>query len=113
MRKAFEKIEELIALDKPKVSGNALEMTLHLSKAFEEIGELAQSVNKLNGRKKWKKEDTELLILDNIEEEAADAIQCIMAVAIKAGVKYDSLKKRIKGKNKAYQKGIEKSLQEK
>lgn len=110
MRKAYEKIEKLVEKDKSTVSGKALEMTLHLSKAFEEIGELAQAVNKINGRKKWKKGDTEKNILDNIEEEAADAIQCIMAVAIKAGVKYDSLKKRIKGKNKAYEKGIENSL---
>jgi NTP pyrophosphatase (non-canonical NTP hydrolase) len=97
MRKAYEQLEEIVkkndsALPLP------LAMTFHLGKLTEEVGELAQAVNKINGRKKIKSESKEE-ILDNVEEEAADAIQCIMAIAINAGVKYDSLKKRLVEKN--------------
>lgn len=97
MRKAFEQIKDIVAeFDEP--NNVALNMTYHLGKLFEEGGELAQAVNKHNGRKKRKGLSNEE-INDNIEEEAADAIQCIMAIAINAGVEYDSLKKRLVEKN--------------
>lgn len=97
MRKAYQQIKDIIQkLDHPDTA--AINMTLHLSKLTEEVGELAQSINKLNGRKKLKGETNDQ-INDNIEEEAADAIQCIMAIAINAGVEYESLKKRLIEKN--------------
>lgn len=106
MRKVFEEIGELIELDKPTVSGIELEMSLHFCKLGEEFGELATAVNKLNGRKSLKKGETKKEVLDNLEEEGADTIQCVIAILIKAGVNYDSLKKRLKEKNKVYRKAI-------
>jgi NTP pyrophosphatase (non-canonical NTP hydrolase) len=97
MRKAYEQLEEIVKKNDSALPP-ALAMTFHLGKLTEEVGELAQGVNKVNGRKKIKGETHEEII-DNIEEEAADAIQCIMAIAINAGVKYDSLKKRLIEKN--------------
>jgi len=107
MRKAYKQIEEIVgSVDDPNTA--PLNMTFHLSKLSEETGELAQAINKLNGRKKIKGE-TEKEILDNIEEEAADSIQCIMAIAINAGVDYESLKVRLQEKNKAFAKHVKKS----
>ena len=100
MRKAYEQIAEIIKKTDDTATP-ALNMTFHLGKLTEEVGELAQSVNKLNGRKK-KKGESLAQIHDNIEEEAADAIQCIMAIAINAGVNYESLQKRLISKNKAF-----------
>ncbi len=108
MKKAFKEIKKLVDRDKPTLTKKQLEITLHLAKLSEEFGELAQAVNKINGRKSLKKGDTEEAIFDNIEEEAADTIQCVMAIAIVAGVNYDSLNARIKRKNTDYKKGLKK-----
>jgi NTP pyrophosphatase (non-canonical NTP hydrolase) len=105
MRKAYKQIANIIS--KTDLAGNtSLNMTFHLAKLTEEVGELAQGVNKRNGRKK-RKGATLAEINDNIEEEAADAIQCIMAIAINAGVKYESLKKRLIEKNGVFEKAVE------
>lgn len=105
MRKAYEQIAGIIS--KTDLAENtSLNMTFHLAKLTEEVGELAQAVNKLNGRKK-KKGASLQDINDNIEEEAADSIQCIMAIAINAGVQYESLKKRLTEKNGVFEKTVE------
>ena len=97
MRKAYQQISDIIKVfDNPEKA--ALNMTFHLSKLVEETGEMAQSINKLNGRKK-KKGESKKDILANIGEEAVDAIQCLMAIAINAGVDYDTLKKTLFEKN--------------
>jgi len=108
MKKIYSEISEIINKDQPAVIGVPLEITLHLAKLMEEVGELAQAVNKINGRKGMKGETYEQ-VYNNIEEEAADSIQCIMAIAITAGVDYDSLKKRISEKNKKYLKTLNKN----
>lgn len=100
MRKAYQQISDIIQkFDKPERA--ALNMTFHLSKLVEETGEMAQSINKLNGRKKKKGESKEE-ILTNIGEEVVDSIQCLMAIAINAGVDYDTLKKTLVEKNKKF-----------
>lgn len=105
MRKAYEQIADIIG--KTDLAGNtSLNMTFHLAKLTEEVGELAQAVNKLNGRKRRKGESIED-INDNIEEEVADSIQCLMAIAITAGVKYESLKARLIEKNEKFKAAIE------
>ena len=107
MKKAYEQIKEIM-LEADYGVNTSLNMTLHLSKLIEEVGEMAQSMNKLNGRKK--RSDTEPYeeILENIREEAADSIQCLMAIAINAGVDYESLKKTLEEKNKKFKDSIQK-----
>lgn len=108
MRKSYAQLVELLK----DYDGNgdvAVAMTFHLSKLVEEVGEMAQSINKLNGRKKIKNETKEE-ILDNIEEEVADSIQCLMAIAINAGVKYESLKARLVKKNSKFEENINEKL---
>lgn len=106
MRKVYQQLTEIIKkIDKPENA--AMNMTFHLSKLTEEIGEMAQSINKLNGRKK-KKGETKKEVYDNIGEEVADSIQCLMAIAINAGVDYETLKATlIKKNNKFAATGIE------
>jgi len=108
MRKAYEQIREILAISE-KPENSSLNMTMHLAKLTEEVGELAQGVNKLNGRKRKSKDETNSQVLSNIEEEAADSIQCIMAIALNAGVSYQSLKKRLHEKNQAFAKHVLKS----
>lgn len=100
MKKAYQEIIEILSkIDNPNtISTN---MTFHLAKLTEEAGELAKSINKLNGRKNRGSESDEE-VLDNIEEETADAIQCLMAIAINAGINYESLEKRLHEKNKKF-----------
>lgn len=107
MKNLYKEINDIVEIDKPIVTGVPLEITLHLAKLMEEVGELAQAVNKVNGRKGMKGESLEQ-VFDNIEEEAADAIQCIMAIAIKSGVDYKSLKKRLASKNQKYANSLNK-----
>jgi len=97
MRKVYKKIEEI--LKKTDTGSKQLNLTLHLSKLFEEAGEVAQEINKLNGRKKTTIGETLEDIDDNICEEVADAIQCLMAIAITAGVDYERLKDTLVDKN--------------
>lgn len=105
MRKAYEQLEKIIT-EFDGDGDRAVSMTFHVCKLVEENGEMAQSINKLNGRKKRGKESNEEIV-DNIEEEVADSIQCLMAIAINAGVKYESLKARLEKKNKKFETGIE------
>lgn len=106
MRKAYAQIVDILAATDDH-KNRALNMTLHLSKHTEEAGELAQSINKLNGRKK-RKSETEQEILDNIIEEAADTIQCVMAIAISAGADYETLKAKLVEKNNKFEKAVKK-----
>jgi NTP pyrophosphatase (non-canonical NTP hydrolase) len=108
MRKAYAQIKEIVK----HIDGEgdkAIAMTFHLGKLVEEIGEMAQSINKLNGRKKIKNE-THTEILDNIEEEVADSIQCLMAIAINAGIEYESLKVRLVEKNGKFENNVNEKM---
>lgn len=108
MKVLYQEISDIVENDEPVMSPQALKLTAHLAKLTEEVGELAQSVNKLNGRK-TNKGDRYEDILNNIEEETADAIQCLMAIAITAGIDYKSLKKRLGEKNKKYEQSLKKT----
>lgn len=112
MKKAFKELTDLLKNYESK-SDTASNMTGHLAKLTEEIGELAQSVNKTNGRKKRLPEETNDKIKDNIVEEASDAIQCIMAIVINAGGDYDSLKKSLHKKNGKFAKEIDRKRKSK
>lgn len=103
MKKAYNEIKKIVEQTDDSATPH-MNMTMHLSKLAEEFGELAQAVNKLNGRKKRKSGETRLGIISNIEEEAVDSIQCIMAIAINAGIKYEFLQERLHQKNQAFAK---------
>ena len=106
MRKAYAQLTEILKkVDDPQ--NIPMNMLLHLGKFNEELGEMAQSINKLTGRKN-KKGESKKEILENIGEEAVDAIQCLMAIAINAGVDYETLKATMIKKNDKFDAGIEK-----
>lgn len=73
-----------------------------LCKTTEELGELAQSLNKFIGIKSIKENETRELIDENILEEGADTIQCIMAILALRGFTSEDLKREISKKNKKY-----------
>jgi NTP pyrophosphatase (non-canonical NTP hydrolase) len=105
MRKAFAQIEKILDKSDSGIDP-ALAMTLHLAKHTEEAGEMAQSINKLNGRKKMKKNETRDDVLKNIVEEAADSIQCLIAIAIQAGADYETLKATLVEKNNKFEENV-------
>ncbi len=51
-----------------------------LGKLTEEVGELAKAINKTNGRKILKEEDTPEAIRAEILDEAADVIQNVLSI---------------------------------
>jgi NTP pyrophosphatase (non-canonical NTP hydrolase) len=62
-----------------------------LCKLYEEVGELAQAINKTIGRKKRSEEDTDENIKNLIMEECADTIQCVFSFCYSKGYEYNSL----------------------
>ncbi|MEO6303719.1 MAG: hypothetical protein ABIP51_11175 [Bacteroidia bacterium] len=79
----------------PGIAGN-------LCKATEELGELAQEINKLFGKKTWKPGDTEEIITANILEEGSDLIQCVISILDARGITAEQLKTTLEKKNKKY-----------
>lgn len=78
----------------------------HLCKLTEEVGELAQEVNKTIGRKTKKVDETDESIRANILEEGADVIQCVIAILASKGIEFEELKKALCNKNIKYSKGL-------
>ncbi len=79
-----------------------------MCKVTEEVGELAQAVNKTFGRKKIKEGESVEVIKANILEEGADSIQCIISVLHGYGFTADDIINEMAEKNKAWQKVIKK-----
>lgn len=110
MRKAFKEVRDLVSkIDRPE--NKAINMTMHLAKLSEEFGELAQAINKFNGRKK-RKGETDNAIDDNIVEEGADIIQNVMAIVVNAGGDYETLKAKLHEKNKKFEGEVNRKLTE-
>lgn len=73
----FEEIYSDISRINKKDPATAAE---RLGKLFEEAGELAKAINKTNGRKILKSEESSETIRTEIVDEAADAIQNVISV---------------------------------
>lgn len=95
MKEKYLKIKELIALHKNTDQG-------HLNKLMEEVGELAQEINKLNGLKRMKNDETLDSVKKNIVEELADCLQCIFAISNIYDIPYNNLKEELDKKNLKY-----------
>lgn len=78
----------------------------HLCKLTEEVGELAQEVNKTIGRKTKRVDETDESIRANILEEGADVIQCVIAILASKEISFDELKESLCKKNIKYSKGL-------
>ena len=96
MKNLFKEIQKINKLD-PATN------TERLAKLFEEAGELAQEVNKTNGRKTHDSTDEE--IIKEITSEAADVIQNVFSLADGFGISLKEIceameKKNIKWKSK-------------
>lgn len=72
MKEVYKEIQRINQLD-PATS------ELRLCKLFEEVGEFARAVNMKLGRKTTELSDEQ--ILEEIKEEAADTIQCLLSFA--------------------------------
>jgi len=106
MRKRFDKIAKLgekHLLLKPDHNIGS-----HLQKLTEEIGELAQSINKLTDLKSFSKNETIEDVKRNILEEVADCNQILFIIAHLAGFTYDDVDGEVGLKNKSYKKFIKK-----
>lgn len=79
-----------------------------LGKLFEETGELAKAINKTNGRKVLKEEDTPENINKEILDEAADSIQNVISIIDGFGFTCEDLVLAIYTKNKKWEKKVEK-----
>lgn len=66
--------------------------TLRLCKLFEEAGEFSRAVNKKLGRKVIGDGETEENIIEDIKEEAADTIQCLLSFADSYDLDYSHFK---------------------
>lgn len=102
--KIFNETKKNSKLDKK----NNLGIAGHLCKAAEELGELAQSINKLIGRKKIKENESKEQIKDNILEESADLIQCVIAILSSKELDFtaEQLKQKLFDKNLDYKEFI-------
>jgi len=72
MKEVYKEIQRINALD-PATP------TLRLCKLFEEVGEFSRAINMKLGRKATTLSDEQ--ILEEIKEEAADTIQCLLSFA--------------------------------
>jgi NTP pyrophosphatase (non-canonical NTP hydrolase) len=78
-----------------------------LGKLFEEAGELAQALNKTNGRKVIKKEETSEIIELEILHEAADTIQNVIAIIDGFGWTCEHLMFAMQTKNKKWEEKVD------
>jgi NTP pyrophosphatase (non-canonical NTP hydrolase) len=79
-----------------------------MCKVMEEIGELAQAVNRTTGRKILKEKDTVESMNENLLEEGVDSIQCIISLLKGYGYGHKDILKKMKHKNKVWESVIEK-----
>ena len=84
--------------------------TERLAKLFEEAGELAKAVNKTNGRKILKAEDTPENIDLEILDEAADTIQNVISLIEGKGWSCGHLLFAIQNKNKKWEQKVDGTL---
>ena len=77
-----------------------------LGKFFEEAGELAKAINKTNGRKVLKDEDTFESINQEVLDEAADSVQNVVSIIDGFGFTCEDLVKAIANKNKKWEKKV-------
>lgn len=83
MKEVYKDIQRINKLD-PATS------ELRLCKLFEEVGEFARAVNMKLGRKATELNDEQ--ILEEIKEEAADTIQCLLSFADTYELEYNFFK---------------------
>lgn len=79
-----------------------------MCKVVEEIGELAQAVNRTTGRKILKEKDTEESLRENLLEEGVDSIQCIISLLDGYGYNSKDILRKMRQKNKVWKKVISK-----
>lgn len=103
-KELYYEIGELVEEDKISRGSNIGD---HLCKLFEEAGEFAQEANKYSGRKKMKEDEDFIMIDEKLTEEAADAVQCIIAILRRRHISFKEFKKALSKKNKAYAKYLE------
>lgn len=82
--------------------------TERLGKLFEEAGELAKEINKINGRKVLKAGDTPNKIKQEILYEAADSIQNVVSIIDGFGFTCEDLVLAMSNKNKKWEKKVDK-----
>jgi NTP pyrophosphatase (non-canonical NTP hydrolase) len=107
MKELYADLNKIVALD-----DLATHATLgdHLGKMAEEVGEFAKEANKLNGRKRRGVFETTDGIRKNLGKEAADAIQCILAITASAGVTYEQLEENLAESNQHYQEWVDEKV---
>lgn len=76
-----------------------------LGKLTEEVGELAQGINKTTGRKAHKENYAE--IVDNIAVECADVIQNVYSLADKFGITLEQICAKMEIQNGKWEKNID------
>jgi len=104
MEKLYNDLGKIVTMDDLATKASLGD---HLGKLAEEVGEFAKEANKLNGRKKRGSFESTNDIRVNLGKEAADAIQCIMAITISVGVTYEDLKSYLQESNEHYQEWVE------
>jgi NTP pyrophosphatase (non-canonical NTP hydrolase) len=95
--KVFEDIKRLDNLDDSSLSDSFLKLS-------EEIGELANAINKFNGRKNSLESKEEIIL--NIKEEIADSIQNLILISTRFGFDHTDIINEIFKKNKKWEKVI-------
>ena len=98
-KKAIKEIHHLNKLDKATTEAR-------MCKLMEEVGELAQGINKTIGRKRRKLDETDLDIEKNILEEGVDSIQNILCILDGRGHSYKKIIERLLEKNQEWKKVI-------
>lgn len=83
-----------------------------LGKLFEETGELAKAINKTNGRKVLKEDDTPESIRKEILHEAADSVQNVISILDGFDFTAEDLIEAISKKNKKWATKIAKNINE-
>ena len=107
MKDQYKEVTQLANQDRAR---NGATLAIHMSKLAEEVGELANAINILSGRKGTKKVTTKEKIAarKNLLEEAADCIQIIFGITSQVEFSYSDLSKELHKKNKKYRKFVHK-----
>ena len=100
MRHFYKEIEVVIQQDDGSLSD-------HLNKLFEEVGEVAQDINKFTKRKSLKSNETLSDVKENLTGEIASVIQLLFALAIKTGISYEELEEKFYLENDDYKSWLE------